>query len=123
VNLAKTVLIVDDIYINRRVLVKSLQNAGYDVLEAENGKQAIELLKNYDVFCVLLDIEMPVMNGIETLHYIRSQMPKPKSEVKVFAITAYNNSTIHDYLDFSDFDGMITKPFSIQQIEKLLSQT
>ncbi|MGC8802831.1 MAG: hypothetical protein ACP5PS_03530 [Bacteroidales bacterium] len=49
-------------------------------------------------------------------------MLPPKSEVKIFAITAYDNGTIHDYLDFSGFDGVISKPFSMQQIEKILSQ-
>ncbi|MGC8824633.1 MAG: response regulator [Bacteroidales bacterium] len=120
--MAKTVLIVDDIYLNRRVLLKSLQATGYHVLEAENGKEAIEMLKVHDICCVLMDIEMPVMNGIETVRYIRTQMLPPKSEVKIFAITAYDNDTIHDYLDFSGFDGVISKPFSMQQIEKILSQ-
>ncbi|MCX7987212.1 MAG: response regulator [Bacteroidales bacterium] len=116
----KTILIVDDIFVNRRVLAKNLQNAGYYVLEAENGKEAIEKLTQNDVACVLMDIEMPVMNGIEAARYIRYKLPSSKARVKILAITAYNDSTINEYLEFSLFDGIVTKPFSFQQIEKIL---
>jgi CheY-like chemotaxis protein len=113
-------LVVDDVYINRRILVKNLQMAGYLALEAENGKQAIEILQNNNVDCIFMDIEMPVMNGLETTRYIRSQLKPPKSSVKIFALTAYNDSSVNEYLNFSEFDGFVSKPFTFEQLEKIL---
>ncbi|HQH26820.1 MAG TPA: response regulator [Oligoflexia bacterium] len=68
------ILIVDDSNIVRKVLMKSLRLAGLDVeriLEAENGQSALDLLLNEQVDLIFLDINMPVMNGMEFMERLR----------------------------------------------------
>lgn len=61
----KTVLIVYDNKLNRAILCKILQSAGYNTMEAENGQTALDILhdKSSDISLILLDIIMPVMDG------------------------------------------------------------
>ena len=81
-------LIVDDIFTNRLLLTAILNNLDLEFDEVENGKEAIEAIleKNYDL--VVMDIEMPVMNGLETTRYIRENLPFPKNKTFVVALTA-----------------------------------
>jgi CheY-like chemotaxis protein len=116
----KSILIVDDIFINRHLLAKTIKLAGFKVFEAENGKKAIEILKNQYIDIILMDIEMPVMNGIETVHFIRKELSEPQRSAKIYALTAYNNTIISEHLNLQEFDGIITKPYDIERIQEIL---
>ena len=61
-----SILIVDDAAINREILADCFEEK-YNTLQAENGKQALEILEKNDVSAILLDLMMPVMGGIEVL--------------------------------------------------------
>jgi|CXWL01.1.fsa_nt_gi two-component system chemotaxis response regulator CheY len=63
--MAKTILIVDDSSSLRQVVKMALQGAGYDVLEAGDGKAALALLDGRQINMVVCDVNMPIMNGIE----------------------------------------------------------
>ena len=113
------ILIVDDIVINRYIIREIVKKLGYKSWEAGNGKIAMDLLKENQFDVIFLDIEMPVMNGMETARAIRL-LPSPKNKIKIIAITAYNPSIIHDELNMTDFDSIITKPYSIEKIKESL---
>lgn len=66
----KTVLVVDDNGMIRRVVAELLQHQGYDVLEAENGHVAQEILAQHRVDLVLTDNDMPLVSGIDLLSHI-----------------------------------------------------
>ena len=69
----KKILVVDDDPINRKLIVKILDKKGFDTIEADNGVEAFNVLKNEDkIDLILLDIIMPVMNGIEFLKEIKT---------------------------------------------------
>ena len=65
---------------------------------------------------IFMDIEMPIMNGIETTQYIRQEMAPPKNGLPIIALTAHNPELFFE--DFSDvgFDELITKPYSVEKI-------
>ncbi|RLD94707.1 MAG: hybrid sensor histidine kinase/response regulator, partial [Bacteroidetes bacterium] len=65
------ILVVDDIYTNRYLLSELIKLTGNEAVPAENGEQAIEILKSQEIHMIFMDIEMPVMNGVETTQYIR----------------------------------------------------
>jgi CheY-like chemotaxis protein len=115
------ILIVDDIFTNRLLLTELIKTIGHNSVQAENGKEAIDLLTSDDFDLVLMDIEMPVMNGLETCEYIRKEMPSPKNAVTVVALTAHNPSLFFE--DFSDagFDELLTKPYSLDKIIELIN--
>ncbi len=116
------ILIVDDIFTNRLLLAEILRELGHDYKEVENGKAAIEALENEPFDLVLMDIEMPVMNGLETTQYIRTNGPYKLRHIPVVALTAHNPSLFFD--DFKDigFTQLLTKPYSIQKIHNIITE-
>ena len=108
------ILIVDDEPINRRVLENHLNLAGYQVFEASNGREAIEMVHKNDFDLILLDIMMPRMSGYEVCEVIRKT--NSPSELPIVMLTAKNrvsdlvtgfNLGANDYL---------TKPFSKNEL-------
>lgn len=117
-----SLLIVDDIFINRLLIKEIVRNLNAFILEAQNGKEAIDIICCKKVDIVLMDIEMPVMNGLETTRYIRSQMPKPKCFTPIIALTAHNPLTFfNDYKDVG-FDQLMTKPYSSKKLMNLIQE-
>jgi len=115
------ILVVDDIYTNRLLLSKVITSAGHEVVLAENGQEALEILENEVIHLVFMDIEMPVMNGIETTHHIRNNMLPPVNGLPVVALTAHNPELFAEEYEGSGFDELITKPYSAEKIRKLVS--
>lgn len=66
-----TVLLVDDVQLNRAILGRMLSKMGFDVQEACDGQQAVELFQRCLPACVLLDLQMPIMDGWETAEQLR----------------------------------------------------
>lgn len=112
------ILVVDDIYTNRYLLSELIRLTGNEPVVAENGEEAIEIIKNEEIQMIFMDIEMPVMNGIETTQYIRNEMPPPLNAIPIIALTAHNPDLFFE--DFSDvgFDELITKPYSVEKIKE-----
>jgi two-component system, response regulator, stage 0 sporulation protein F len=111
------ILVVDDIYTNRYLLSELIKLTGNEAVLAENGEEAIEILKSQKINLVFMDIEMPVMNGIETTQYIRNELAPPLNAIPVIALTAHNPDLFFE--DYSDvgFDELVTKPYSIEKIK------
>ncbi|SRR6056297_3010041 len=114
-------LIVDDIFMNRLLLKEIVSGLSNSVTEAENGQQAIDILNsNNSIEVVLMDIEMPVMNGVETTKYIRSKLSYPKNRIPIIALTAHNPDDFFDDFSNAGFDELLTKPYSFQKILEVI---
>ena len=111
------ILVVDDIYTNRYLLTELVKITGNEVVQVENGEEAIRILENEKIDLIFMDIEMPVMNGIETTIHIRNKMPFPINALPIIALTAHNPELFFE--DFKDvgFDELITKPYSVEKIK------
>ncbi|MBN1132723.1 MAG: response regulator [Bacteroidales bacterium] len=116
------ILVVDDIYANRFLLSELIKLTGNEILLAENGEEALSILRQETIHLVFMDIEMPVMNGLETTRYIRNEMPSPLNVLPVIAVTAHNPEMF--FQDFADvgFDELITKPYSAEKIRDVISK-
>ena len=119
--LSYSCLIVDDIFMNRILLKEILKSVCPLIYEAENGKNAIEVIRSKKVDMVFMDIEMPVMNGLETTRFIRNQLPFPLNEIPVIAITAYNPEDFFDDYKNAGFNQLLTKPYSFSKIQKVVT--
>ncbi|MDD3567754.1 MAG: response regulator [Bacteroidales bacterium] len=116
------ILIVDDIFVNRLLIKEIVKKISAHCLEAENGKQAIDLFIKNDIDLILMDIEMPVMNGVETTKYIREKFPDHKKSIPIIALTAHNPLTFFN--DFKDvgFNQLMTKPYSVSKVLSVIQE-
>ena len=115
--LEKRILIVEDNKLSRNLFVIMLQNMGCLVTEAENGQEAIDILGKYSFDLVLMDIQMPVMDGLSALKSIQEGH---FSSVPVIALTATAfNSEVSKLLSLG-FTDCITKPVDQKNLQQRL---
>lgn len=115
-------LVVDDIFVNRILLKEIISQIDCECKLASNGKEAIKLLENERFDLVLMDIEMPVMNGLETTKYIRNVMNEPISKMPIIALTAHNPNDFFDKFNSAGFDELVTKPYLANKINELVKK-
>jgi CheY-like chemotaxis protein len=116
------ILIVDDIFSNRLLLSSALESIGIESKSVADGQAAIVSLQEETFGLVLLDIEMPVMNGLETVRYIRNEMPDHFSSLPVIALTAHNPLEYGEQMDSAGFTEVLTKPYSIDKLQDLITK-
>jgi len=114
-----TLLIVDDIEENVEILDRQVMNEGFKTLTTSEGEKALDLLKNYDIDLVLLDINMPVIDGITLLSNIRED--KSLDNIAVMMVTA--NEDVKTALKClkKGACGYITKPYDMPLLKKQIS--
>jgi len=115
-----TILITDDILYNRILIKEIAEKAGYTCIEAMNGKEAITIIEQTPVDLLLLDIEMPVMNGLETITYIRNHSNKKIKSMPVVALTAHNPSLFFNDHKEAKFNNILTKPYSPERVISMI---
>lgn len=115
---AKKILVVDDELLNRKILSKKLIALGYQVDTANDGKEAISayLHNNYDL--ILMDHNMPEMNGLEASCEIR-RLDGEAKHTFIIAITANSKEILSEY-ESVKVDGYIEKPFNFNQLEETI---
>ncbi|MDR3532504.1 MAG: ATP-binding protein [Rhodopila sp.] len=113
------VLITDDNAINQRLLTDLLHGAGHSVIVTANGREAVEAVmrENFDV--VLMDIQMPVMDGIKATNRIRA-LPPPKRDIPIIALTADALRGAAERYRGVGIDGYLSKPLSAQVLFRAL---
>lgn len=106
----KSLLVVEDNASNRMTIEAMLRRLGYSVLLAEDGKQALELLASHPVDLVLMDIQMPVMDGMETTRIIRALENPTLAAVPIIAVTAHAMQGDRERFLAAGMDEYIAKP-------------
>jgi signal transduction histidine kinase/ligand-binding sensor domain-containing protein/ActR/RegA family two-component response regulator len=118
------ILLAEDNAMNQMVAIDTMQSyiPGIKIQTANNGNQAIEMIKAHDFDVILMDIQMPLMNGYEATRVIRSKFNEPKRSVKIIAMTAGALPTEVQKGYEAGVDDYIIKPFTpeilLQKLEK-----
>jgi two-component system chemotaxis response regulator CheY len=112
----KKALVVDDSKAIRQIERKYLEELGFEVLEAKNGKEALEVLKEHpDISLILLDWHMPVMNGYEFLKTLRAN--PQYQEIKVMMVTTENQQKSVIDAIMAGANEYLMKPFDKEMLE------
>lgn len=114
----ENILIVDDQKGIRLLLNEVFSKEGYNIYQASNGLEALNILDSKAVDCILLDMKIPGMNGIEILKRIRGK----NLETPVFMMTAYEEQEIINEANLLGVIRYFTKPFNIFDIIKEVNQ-
>ena len=115
-----TLLVVDDNKVNRLLLTRSLELQGHGVESAENGRVALEMLRRGGFDLVLLDMEMPEMDGLEATRRITARW-KPKDRPRIVAMTANAMQGDREECLAAGMDDYLTKPIRVERLVEALN--
>jgi two-component system cell cycle response regulator DivK len=110
----KRILVVEDQEDNRQILRDLLTNAGFDMIEAENGEDAVASAQESRPDLILMDIQLPILDGYEATRRIKAD-PDLKS-IPIIVVTSYALSGDEDKARLAGCDDYVAKPFSPRQL-------
>jgi CheY-like chemotaxis protein len=110
------VLFVEDEQINITFGIGLLKKLGLNVTTADNGRKCLAALEKAEFDIVLMDIQMPIMNGEEALHAIRAKEQGTTKHLPVIAVTAYSMRGDQERLMAAGFDGYVSKPLFVKDL-------
>jgi PAS domain S-box-containing protein len=123
---ALRVLLAEDDEVTRFSIHKLLEKAGHHVTIAQNGQEALDLRENEDFDLILMDVQMPVMDGLEATRRIRETGPEGKRSIPIIALTAYAMAGDRETFLAAGMDGYVAKPVDIAKLirtmERLLTR-
>jgi two-component system cell cycle response regulator DivK len=106
------ILVVEDNERNRKLVRTVLEFRGYEVVECDDGEPALELARKHRPVLVLMDIQLPKVNGVEALARLRAD-PDTKA-IPVVAVTASVTPTERERVVAAGFNGYISKPIEVE---------
>jgi CheY-like chemotaxis protein/HPt (histidine-containing phosphotransfer) domain-containing protein len=116
------ILLVEDSDSDRFLFSRYLTQLGYECDCFENGKELIDQLDNYPSSLVLLDIELPIMNGIETALHVRKHFNDDGKRFILIGLTSHNDPDVLEEIASSGFDNCLHKPIRRRELEIKLQQ-
>jgi Response regulators consisting of a CheY-like receiver domain and a winged-helix DNA-binding domain len=102
------ILVVEDDKVIREGICEYLSEFGYEMYEAEDGRKALDIFKDKDINLIILDIQIPLLNGLEVLKEVRKE-----SKIPILMLTAFSDEEYKISAFSSLADGYIEKPFSL----------
>jgi CheY-like chemotaxis protein len=117
------ILVVEDFEPSREIISEILEALGYDYNTANNGYEAVLTLKSQDFDLILMDIQMPLLNGFETTEHIRRNLNYPQNTIPIVAMTGWEHaSDLNQTYKEENFDGIIVKPFSMDKLDETIKK-
>lgn len=118
--MGRRILIVEDNPQNRLLLKDVLEFHGYEIMEAEDGQAGIEMAKKYKPDLILMDLQMPVMDGFTAGKIIRGD-PDTKN-IKMIAVTSFAMLGDKERIMEAGFDHYIAKPINTRELPDLIKE-
>ncbi len=114
-----TVLVAEDSNDTRIMLKRAFELKGYHVLEAEDGQQALDLARRYRPSLIVVDLNMPVLDGLETIKNFRKFEGKG-DHTPIVAITAYDVYGMEEAARENGTNVYLTKPLDLEELDRAL---
>ncbi len=118
--MTKLILIVEDEPKNLTLLRDLLQVSGYSTIEATDGKQGVELAKTKKPDLILMDVQMPEMDGLEATRILKADATT--SNIPVLALTSYAMKGDKERILEAGCDGYLAKPIDIKELLKIVAE-
>lgn len=115
-----TVLVVEDFEDNRFMMRRLLEMSGYRVVEAVNGRQAVEKAQSERPDIILMDLSLPMLDGLAATRQIRSYEGLHK--VPIVAVSAHDSADFHAEALAAGCNEYVTKPIDFDQLVQLLTR-
>ena len=114
------VLVVEDDHVNSLMARKMIELLGHQAVLAWGGAEAIEIVKLEDINLILMDINMPAMDGIQTTKIIIESLPD--KQIPVIAVTADSNTIQSGRHLEAGMKGYIMKPYKMEQLKEVIDR-
>jgi CheY-like chemotaxis protein len=112
------ILIAEDFEENRIALKLILKHTGFDVIEAEDGQQAVEAVRREEPDLVLMDITLPGIDGLQATREIRSE--EKFERLPIIVVSAHDNEEIRREAAEAGGSEYISKPIEVEELKKLI---
>ena len=112
------VLIVDDIEVNIMLIEGFLRNTGLEIFSVKNGKEAVEIVENIKPDLILMDIRMPVMDGVKATEIIKRNIKTASIPIIALTATSIDSEGIKDDI----FEGALIKPITMFSLVRTISK-
>jgi signal transduction histidine kinase/DNA-binding response OmpR family regulator len=116
------ILLAEDNLVNQQVAMRVLQKRGHHVRVANNGKEAIALLEDADVDVILMDVQMPEMNGFEATAAIRRESDPRRQSVPIIALTANSMKGDRERCIEAGMNNYLSKPLDARELIRLVEE-
>ena len=114
-----TVLLAEDSQDTRAMLKRAFELKGYKVFEAEDGQEALEIARRCQPSLIVIDLNMPVLDGLETVKNFR-ELEGPGQEIPIVAITAYDVPGMEDAALETGCNRYLRKPLDLSELDRTL---
>ena len=114
----RTALVVDDSNLNRQILIEFLKTKDFKIIEAADGKEALDQIENSHPDIILLDLIMPVMDGFETMNHLKSK----GINIPIIVITAYLKENTYSRCKELGAKAFINKPVKMRELYSEISK-
>lgn len=119
--LALKILVAEDNPVNQRLTISLLEKQGHDVKLAQNGLEAVDCFRSDEYDLILMDVQMPEMDGLEATREIRN-MSNPNARIPIIAMTAHATEADKQNCLASGIDEYLAKPFRSSELYELIAQ-
>ena len=111
-----TVLVAEDDHLIRTIFVEIVKGEGFEVVEADDGQRALQLVTSRKIDMIISDMKMPLMDGFDLLVSVKKLHP----EIPVTVITGFNSEYLEADALAAGADAYITKPFKVADVAATL---
>lgn len=119
----KRILLAEDHPLNQRVAIRMLEKWGYHVDLAENGEEALRLFDNHKYDLILMDLQMPILDGFDASRRIRTKEKEQSlNRTPVIALTAHAVEGYKEKCEGAGMDDFVTKPFNKKELRQVIEK-